>query len=662
MTLRILLADNDVEFLQTRATLLRRAGYTVLEAGSLNEARRVLDERWFHVAILDMRLVDEYDRDDISGIELARELRYQRIPKIIATAFPNWEAARAALGSRLDGPSPADEFLEKNEGFDALRDAIHRVANKRLGINWALVTHWGQPGHSYLALAGQLDPALDTTLWVERSEELEDLMRMVFASCSQITIDRVLWQEPGRAALVVLAYYKDAPARQLLITCGQPAPIQREVDNLNRLANMDVLTGNPHRSGHQSTRHYAANSYELPGSDLETIKSFADLYRQGNTRVINDTLQTLAQTSLHCWHGRRQIKTAAESNAFIRRRFNLEPRETVTTELAARLQRIGQDAEAAGLASLDRSAGALYFHQPDGIVYTGPDPVGWLDQSQADLLRSPTYFGPTLGELRAETILIDSTGHTWPSDFGHLAEGPILADFAALETSFKFELAEGESLADRLEGEQLLMAPYRLDDRIDSGPPTLRKALAVIQRVRSLAEDVCGDEFEPYLLVLAYQAIRRILAYETAIKQARRDIVPAVHVCLSLGVILERLAQLEVARARPVNVRPTGLDVDPVNRQVTVDGRVAQLSPQEFNAVYYLWQSAGRLCSRGDLFQAVYNRQYVQGRASPDDAQLNMLIKRVREEIEDDTADPRFLFTRRGLGFELHLQGKNRPE
>src|SRR5690606_24774231 len=110
-----------------------------------------------------------------------------------------------------------------------------------------------------------------------------------------------------------------------------------------------------------------------------------------------------------------------------------------------------------------------------------------------------------------------------------------------------------------------------------------------------------------------YQAIRRILAYETAIKRARRDIVPVVHAGLSLGVILERLAQLDAARGRPANARPAGLDVDEVNRQVTVEGRVAELSALEFSAVLYLWRHAGQLCSRADLFQAVYGRRYEQG-------------------------------------------------
>ncbi len=654
MTLRILLVDNDVEFLQTRAALLRRAEFGVLEVGSVAEARRILDEQWVHISILDMRLEDDHDIDDISGIELARDARYQMIPKIIVTGYPSWEAARAALGSRLDGPPPADEFLAKKEGFEALVDAIHNVVNKRLSLNWSLTTQ----GISYLSLAEQLDPGLDPPQLIERSEELEDLMRMLFARCSQITVDRVLWQEAGRAALVVFAYYEGAPARQFMVTCGLKSPILREIDNLDRLANVNVLTGNPHRSDHRSTLHYAANTYELPNSNLETIKTFADLFRQDNTRAINDALQTLSQSSLNFWNSQRQIKTAEESNTILQRRFNLDQRETVATELAARLESIGHDAEAAGLASIYRSADALRVHQPGGIDYSGPDPVAWLTQSEAGLLQSPTFFGPTLGDLRVDTILIDGRGHTWLTDFGHLDEGPILADFAALETSIKFELAEGEDLVDRLECEQLLMAPERLDDRLDSGPQPLRKVMATIQRVRALAEDVCGDEFEPYLLALAYQAIRRILAYETEIRRARRDVLPTVHACLSLTVILARLSRLNDRRAAPANHRPLGLDMDETNRQIKVDGRVAGLSALEFSAAHYLWQRAGQLCLRADLFRAVYGRGYEQGKAATDDAQLNMLIKRIREEIEPDPSRPRYLITQRGVGFWLHPQGK----
>ena len=49
---RILFADNDPEFLSTRAEILERAGYLVTKVNSLNQAEATLTEYWFHLAIL----------------------------------------------------------------------------------------------------------------------------------------------------------------------------------------------------------------------------------------------------------------------------------------------------------------------------------------------------------------------------------------------------------------------------------------------------------------------------------------------------------------------------------------------------------------------------------------------------------------------------------
>jgi DNA-binding winged helix-turn-helix (wHTH) protein len=408
----------------------------------------------------------------------------------------------------------------------------------------------------------------------------------------------------------------------------------------------------------KSTLHYAANVYELPGSNLETIKTFEEVYQQSNVREINSVLQNLAQSSLNLWHSKRYIASQIDMGAILRRRFNFEPTESITTDLEGQLRRIGRNAEAVGLASVSQTPEAMQINLPGGVIYSFSDPLSWLSLAHPSAFRVPVLMSPTLGDLRADTILVDSNGHTWLSGFSELAEGPILADFAALETSIKFDLAEGENLVDLHEFEQLLMAPERLDGRTESGPVTLRKAMSVIQRVRSLAVSVCGDDFKQYLLALAYHAIRRIMSYEAEIKRARRDVLPAVHACLSLGVILDRLLNLNPEGNPNMNQRVSSLDVDEVNRQVFVDGQIAALSPTEFNVVHYLWQRAGQLCSRATLFEAVYGQPYQQGKAASDDAQLNMLIKRVREAIELNTANPQYLVTKRGEGFILFPNGK----
>jgi DNA-binding response OmpR family regulator len=158
-------------------------------------------------------------------------------------------------------------------------------------------------------------------------------------------------------------------------------------------------------------------------------------------------------------------------------------------------------------------------------------------------------------------------------------------------------------------------------------------------------------------MVLAFQAVDRILAFAPETKRARRDILPFFRACLSLGLVLERLSQLNQAAAAgfPVIV---GLEVDEANRQVMVDGRMAELTPMYFNVIHHLWQKPGQLCSRGELFETIYNESYEQGKAGNSDDPLNMLIRRVRQRIELDTRNPRYLITIPGEGFILYPQGK----
>ena len=69
----ILLVDNDPDFLDTRAEFLQRAGYQVLKAGHLKLARQLMDEAHTHLAILDIRMVDDDDDRDSSGLILAKD-------------------------------------------------------------------------------------------------------------------------------------------------------------------------------------------------------------------------------------------------------------------------------------------------------------------------------------------------------------------------------------------------------------------------------------------------------------------------------------------------------------------------------------------------------------------------------------------------------------
>jgi CheY-like chemotaxis protein len=115
----ILLVDNDPDTLLTIREFLEAEGYPVMAVSSREAALRILERRGIQLIILDIRLVDDEDEKDTSGLALARELD-PSIPKIILTRFPTYQAVRQALGPALDGLPQAVGFVAKQEGLKAL--------------------------------------------------------------------------------------------------------------------------------------------------------------------------------------------------------------------------------------------------------------------------------------------------------------------------------------------------------------------------------------------------------------------------------------------------------------------------------------------------------------------------------------------------------------
>lgn len=122
----ILFADNDLDFLKTRSDYLEREGYRVIPATDLSEVRRRLEGGGIDLAILDIRLRDDDDDKDTSGLTLAKEVA-RLTPKIILTGFPSVDAVRVALTTQLDGLPAAVDFVGKAEGPKALVRAIQRA-------------------------------------------------------------------------------------------------------------------------------------------------------------------------------------------------------------------------------------------------------------------------------------------------------------------------------------------------------------------------------------------------------------------------------------------------------------------------------------------------------------------------------------------------------
>lgn len=122
----LLLVDNNQEYIESVLWFLNKEGFRVLTATSQQEAYEFLKKRGIDVAILDIRLENDTDAKDVTGIELAKKIGHF-IPIIMLTQFPSYETVREALAPQLDGLSPAVDFVAKPEGPQALLKSIQKA-------------------------------------------------------------------------------------------------------------------------------------------------------------------------------------------------------------------------------------------------------------------------------------------------------------------------------------------------------------------------------------------------------------------------------------------------------------------------------------------------------------------------------------------------------
>ncbi|MEZ4863828.1 MAG: response regulator transcription factor [Caldilineaceae bacterium] len=90
------------------------------------------------------------------------------------------------------------------------------------------------------------------------------------------------------------------------------------------------------------------------------------------------------------------------------------------------------------------------------------------------------------------------------------------------------------------------------------------------------------------------------------------------------------------------------LHIDPAARQVWKDAALVELTPIEYELLYTLAQHPKRVLSREQLIEQVWGYDYYG-----DDRVIDVHIRRLRNKIEDDGANPRYITTVRGAGYRF---------
>lgn len=89
------------------------------------------------------------------------------------------------------------------------------------------------------------------------------------------------------------------------------------------------------------------------------------------------------------------------------------------------------------------------------------------------------------------------------------------------------------------------------------------------------------------------------------------------------------------------------LTVDFDARQVLVDGTSVKLTSLEFKLLAYLIQNEGRMISKQELFEKVWSDKFTG------DGTLNVHIRKIREAIEREPGNPKYIITVWGDGYRF---------
>jgi DNA-binding response OmpR family regulator len=98
--------------------------------------------------------------------------------------------------------------------------------------------------------------------------------------------------------------------------------------------------------------------------------------------------------------------------------------------------------------------------------------------------------------------------------------------------------------------------------------------------------------------------------------------------------------------ATPVRVRD--LEIDPARRRVTIAGREAEVTSNEFELLYFLASHPGIVFSREAVLARVWKEE-----AFVTERSVDALVKRLRRKIEPDPGNPTYVLTVWGTGYKF---------
>lgn len=518
---RILLVENDHRVRASYEMLLKYWGYwPVLAVGEgkalIKNAIAQARAKRCILALIDLRLLDDFDEDDISGLKLTEEIG--PIRSIILSGFPNQKVLREMLQRYKDTP-----FLSKADAPEQIKQVLDAEVGKVCANKRGL----------------KIEPADLVTQIVRTTfkqqiegypDQLEDLIAQLMPGASHLRIEKLdssLFfshaSDVPRPRSVVLRVYEDG-YEPLVVKLARAHKIQGEVERYDRFISRKV-------SGYYNARlERSARVWDIGGAVYSYIGDFNvttfSRYYEGHS--IEDIKDCLNQFFTTCW-GRHYERADTLNHVSLFDMYketwgnwyekdvkNFPSREVWQGELITRLEL--------------------------------SNPIEWFKYNIAESLGrdlsvvESTQKAVTHGDLHGDNLLIDNHKNAWVIDFERTGEGHALQDFIELEADIINRLeAHSDQLSAYYQMCMIVANQTEIkglsDAEMESCDPGIQKALQTISVLRGLACQCTKiTDARQYMLGLLFNTL-----FRATINHAEKNRPRQTQALLLAGIFCHRL-------------------------------------------------------------------------------------------------------------------------
>lgn len=120
---------------------------------------------------------------------------------------------------------------------------------------------------------------------------------------------------------------------------------------------------------------------------------------------------------------------------------------------------------------------------------------------------------------------------------------------------------------------------------------------------------------------------------------------------LELKARIKAILRRSIKKSVPVKetaktLKIRGLELEYESRRVFIDGKETNLTAKEFDLLELFMENPGKVYSRENLLDTVWGYDY------PGDVRtVDVHVRRLREKIEEKPSEPKYIFTKWGVGY-----------